>query len=82
MFENLNFHSTLDEQRFEDWLEQGRASKIRYSYLVILWDEIEKNYRPVYLEERSELERYNDSSVSVGDTFVAAYDLFTESKIK
>ncbi len=81
MFENLNFHSTLEEETFENWLEQGRLSKIRYSYLVILWDEIEKNFRPVYLIERSELAQYKDNRTSVGETFVAAYDLYTESKV-
>ena len=81
MFENLNFQSSLDEEQFEDWLEKGRASKIRYSYLVILWDEVDRSFRPVYLNERSEIGKYSDD-LSVGDTFVAAYDLYTESKIR
>ncbi|WP_425390922.1 hypothetical protein [Ekhidna sp.] len=81
MFENLNFSSSLDENEFEEWLESGRSSKIRYSYLVILWDEIDRSFHPVYLSEREELKKYTDDYSNVGDTFVAAYDLFTESKI-
>ncbi len=81
MFENLDFKNSLDEDRFENWLVEGRASKIRFNYLVILWDEIEKDYRAVYLMERSELASYNVDARHVGDVFVAAYDLYSESKI-
>ncbi|WP_420318427.1 hypothetical protein [Ekhidna sp.] len=80
MFENLNIGGSLEEDDFEDWLVQGRSSKIRYHYMVILWDETHQDFRPVYLSERSELEKYTDR-VNVGDVFIAGYDLYTESKI-
>ncbi|MEO9869565.1 hypothetical protein [Ekhidna sp.] len=80
MFENLNFPVTLDENQFDEWLIYGRESKIRYNYLVILWDEMEKDYRPVYLTERKEFEKYTDKR-NVNDVLVAGYDLFTESKV-
>ncbi len=81
MFENLNFHISLEEDRFDEWLTKGRESKIRYDYLVVLWDEMEKDYRPVYLSDRSDLEKYQDDRSNISDVFVAAYDLYTESKI-
>lgn len=82
MFENLNLGESLDEELFDHWLDSGRESKIRYSYLVILWDEVEKDFRPVYLEDREELERYvENKGVAVGDLVVGAYDLFSESKV-
>ncbi|NQZ78643.1 MAG: hypothetical protein HRT61_21390 [Ekhidna sp.] len=81
MFENLNF-KPLDEAIFEGWLDSGRSSKIRFEYLVVLWDESQKEYRPVYLHSRSEMNEYADDSSRVGDVFVAAYDLYTESKVR
>lgn len=81
MFENLHFQSSLEEDRFDEWLADGRESKIRYDYLVVLWDEIEKDYRPVYLSERSDLEKYKEDRNNISDVFVAAYDLYTESKV-
>ena len=81
MFENLHFQYSLEEERFDEWLEEGRDSKIRYGYLVVLWDEMEKDYRPIYLTERSDLEKYQDDRSNISDVFVAAYDLYTESKI-
>ena len=81
MFENLNFHASLEEDRFDSWLTKGRESKIRYDYLVVIWDEMEKDYRPIYLADRSELAKYQDDRSNISDVFVAAYDLYTESKI-
>ncbi len=81
MFENLHFSTPLNEERFDDWLVQGGESKIRYSHMIVLWDEMEKDYRPRYLTERAELTKYQDNPSMVGDVMVAAYDLYTESKI-
>ncbi|SNT26796.1 hypothetical protein SAMN05421640_3056 [Ekhidna lutea] len=81
MFENLNFDEPLDENRFDQWFDEGRESKIRFEYLVVLWDEMEKDYRPVFLAERAKLKKYVDDPANVGDVFVAAYDLYTESKV-
>lgn len=81
MFENLGFPAHLSEDLFEEWLVKGRDDKIRYSYLVILWDDLEKDYRPVYVPDREGLEKYNEMRGTVGDVLVAAYDLYSESKI-
>lgn len=82
MFDSPEYPASLDEAIFETWLEDGRASKIAYAYLLIVWDEIESRYLPVYAEARSEIEgyeRYGDSPVR--QLLVAAYDLYSESKI-
>ena len=81
MFENLGL-DPLSEDRFDEWLIAGRASKIRYAYMIVLWDESEREYRPIYLPDRNALESYDVNSAGVGDVFIAAYDLYTESKIK
>lgn len=82
MFDGSSFPKSLSESTFDEWLENGRESKIGYSFLLIVWDEMEDDYRPVYLEERvkiAEFERY-DSSRS-RESLVAAYDLYSESRI-
>lgn len=81
MFENLKFPIPLEESRFDEWLVQGRASKIRYNYMVVLWDDSEKDYRPVYLVERADLERYVNDTNNVSSVPVAGYDIYSESKI-
>lgn len=81
MFENLKFLNALEEDRFEEWMEDGRESKLSFTLLVVLWDEMEKDYRPVYLIDRSDLEKYQNDRGNISDVFVAAYDLYSESKI-
>ena len=82
MFDSPDYPQSLDEAVFDSWLETGRASKIPYAYLLIVWDELEEKYLPVFTENRSELEgfeRYGDSPVR--QLLVAAYDLYSESRI-
>lgn len=82
MFDNSNYPKTLDEALFESWLETGRASKIPFAYMLILWDEIEQQYIPVYVEKRSEIEGYEKYGASpVRQLLVAAYDLYSESRV-
>jgi len=82
MFDSPDYPQALDEALFESWLEMGREAKIPYAYLLIVWDEIESSYLPVFVENRSEIdgyERYGASPVS--RLLVAAYDLYSESKV-
>ena len=79
MFDGPDFPKSLDEETFNVWLENGRLAKIGYHYLVIVWDEYESGYRPVYLTDRGEIENYK-ASVG-GERFIAAYDLYSESRI-
>lgn len=82
MFDGSDFPKSLDEQQFEEWLEEGRESKISYQYLLIIWDAFEEKYQPVYLEERSKINSYELYGNSVSqESLVAAYDLYSESRI-
>jgi hypothetical protein len=60
-------------------LENGRLDKIGYKYLLIIWDEYESAYQPVYVANRSEIEMYKTSSGR--ERFIAAYDLYSESRM-
>ncbi|MBO3700582.1 hypothetical protein [Roseivirga sp. E12] len=77
MFDGLGFSKSLNEDTFDQWLVNGRESKINYEYMLVLWEEGEQDYCPVYLEQRSEIEAYQDGHSIV----VAAYHLFSETKI-
>ncbi len=79
MFEGLEFPKSLDEQVFNSWLEKGRESKIGYLYLLVIWDEFESQYEPVYIQERSEIDAYRNSKSR--EKLIAAYDLYSESRI-
>jgi hypothetical protein len=82
MFEGSDFPKSLDEETFNLWLENGRQSKIGYNYLLIVWDEYEAAYRPVYVEPREEIGSYQKYNESTGrESLVAAYDLYSESRI-
>jgi hypothetical protein len=82
MFEGSDFPQSLDEETFNSWLENGRESKIGYTYLLIIWDEYESSYRPVYAETREEIGTYQGYHESTGrESLVAAYDLYSESRI-
>jgi hypothetical protein len=82
MFDSPEYPQSLDESLFESWFETGRASRIPYAYLLVIWDEIEGKYLPVYVENRSDIqsyEKYGDSPAR--QLLVAAYDLFSESRV-
>lgn len=82
MFDGPDFPKSLDEEQFEEWLEEGRNSKIGYNYLLIIWDSFDEKYLPVYLEERLRISNYEKYGESVGqEALIAAYDLYSESRI-
>lgn len=82
MFDGSDFPKSLDEEVFTRWLEDGRLSKLGYNYLLIVWDEYESTYRPVYAEHRDELGEYEMYGTSPGrESLVAAYNLYSESRI-
>lgn len=82
MFDGPGFPQSLDELLFETWLEEGRMSKIGYYYLLVVWDEFEEKYLPVYIEERDKIQEYQLYGESVGqESLVAVYDLYSESRI-
>jgi len=82
MFNGPDYPQTLDESQFDEWLEKGRESKIPYAYLLIVWDELDAIYRPVYTEKRSDIQdyaRYGQSPEN--QLLVAAYDLYSEGRV-
>lgn len=79
MFEGQDYPKALDEETFNRWLEKGRLSKIGYSHLLIVWDDYESAYRPVYVSHRDEIEAYRKPGSR--ERLVAAYDLYSESRI-
>ena len=82
MFESPEYPKSLKETQLEAWFEAGRASRIPYAYLLIIWDEIEASYLPVYVENRSEIQSYEKYGHSPArQLLVAAYDLFSESRV-
>ena len=82
MFEGSDFPKSLDEELFDSWLENGRQSKLGFNYLLIIWDEFESQYQPVYVESRDELNDYAEHIKSSGrELLVAAYDLYSESRV-
>jgi hypothetical protein len=82
MFDGSDFPQSLNEEDFDLWLENGRQSKIRYNYLLIIWDAYESKYLPVYATHRDETGEYETYQTSTGrESLVAAYDLYSETRI-
>jgi hypothetical protein len=49
---------------------------------MIIWDGYESAYRPMYAAHRNEIGQYETYETSTGrESLVAAYDLYSESRI-
>lgn len=81
MFDGLGLPKSLDEGVFDLWLENGRNARIGYKYLLVIWDEYELAYQPAYTMSRDEIDQYDSSAVS-RERLIAAYDLYSESRVK
>lgn len=82
MFEGPDFPKSLNEQTFKTWLEEGRESKMSYAYMVVIWDSYDEDYKPAYLEDREKIDEYESYHGATGrESLVAAYDLFSESRV-
>lgn len=82
MFEGPEFPKPLDETVFNDWLEDGRQQMLRYNFLLIVWNELEREYLPIYVEEREKIEEYEKYPGVLGhESLVAAYALYSESRL-
>lgn len=79
MFDGPGFPKSLDEEVFNRWLEKGRLSRIGYHYLLVVWDEYESEYQPVYATHRNEVENHKASTSR--ERLIAVYDLYSESRI-
>ena len=82
MFDGPDYPKPLEEDQFDEWLEQGRESKISYHYLLIIWDSFEEKYLPFYTEDRPVIADYEQYGNAVGqESLVAVYDLYSESRV-
>ncbi len=82
MFDSSEYPKSLDEEVFDQWLETGRSSKIGYEYMIIIWNELESQYQPVYTESRAAIQSYGlYGEVVSNELLVAAYDLYSEAKL-
>lgn len=82
MFDGSAFPQSLEENVFESWLEKGRESKIGYAYLLVVWDAYDEKYLPVYKEDRESIDAFERYESSTGrESLVAAYDLYSESRV-
>jgi len=78
MFNGSEYSKVLDDEVFSQWLEKGRLSKIKYNYMLVIWDEYESEYKPVYVVHRDDIENYKTSP---GESLVVAYDIYSEARI-
>lgn len=82
MFEGPNYPQPLDESILDEWMEKGRASKIPFAYIIIIWDELETAYLPVFVEKHSEIQKYpRYGQAPDHQLLVAAYDLYSETRV-
>lgn len=82
MFDGSGYPMSLDESLFEAWLEKGRESKIGYTHMLIIWDAINEEYLPVYLEDRNKINSYEVHPYAAGsEALIAVYDLYSEARI-
>lgn len=82
MFDGADYPKSLEEDLFEEWLETGRNSKISYSFMLVVWDALEEEYQPVYLEDRSQISSFESYPYATGaEALIAVYDLYSESRI-
>lgn len=82
MFDSPEYPKSLEETLFEQWLEEGRESKMRYEYMLVVWDDLEGNYHPEYVESRAKIKKYPFWGETGGhSTIIAVYDLYSEARI-
>ncbi|MFY0606762.1 MAG: hypothetical protein JXR10_08605 [Cyclobacteriaceae bacterium] len=83
MFDGADYPKSLSEETFESWLAKGRESKIGYQFMVIVWDAFEADYVPVYVEQKSDILKYESyPESSSNESMIAAYDLYSESRVQ
>lgn len=82
MFEGPSYPDALDESIFEEWLVKGRLSKAPFAYMLVIWDELDQRYMPVYVEQRSEIQNFARYGQAPDHRLlVAAYDLYSETRV-
>jgi hypothetical protein len=70
---NSSYHpKPLDESCFTAWPERGPASKIPYEYLLVIWDDLELEYLPVYVENSAGIQGYEKYITSPAQQLLVA----------
>jgi hypothetical protein len=80
MFEHHNYPKSLPEEQFESWLEKGKSNLLGYKYLLIVWNMYEEDFQPVYLDQRDKIADYQ-TGIGAQEVLIAAYDIYSESRI-
>lgn len=84
MFDSADYPQSLSEDQFDAWLEKGRESKIRYELMLIVWDDFEKVYQPIYAANKAEAKKLNIGQwgeTVENEAVIAVYDLYSEARI-
>jgi hypothetical protein len=82
MFDGREYPKSLEVEAFEDWLAQGRGSKMRYEYMLVVWDDLEADYHAEYVENRESIRKYPMWGESASHSaIIAVYDLYSEARI-
>lgn len=82
MFDSPDYPKSLSEDQFELWMEKGRSSPLSYSFLLIVWSELDEDYYPVFAEGREVIEEFGRYGLSADNqVLVAAYDLFSQTRV-
>lgn len=79
MFGSRGFGKELDETIFEEWLEKGRNQLVGYKIMAVSWETTDEEFQHNYFFDKEQLNDFvNENSTSV---FIAAYDLYSESRL-
>lgn len=84
MFEGPEYRKSLDEDTFDQWLENGRESRMNYEFMLVIWDDMEQSYHPEYAENRQMISSKGHGhygKTNALTSIVAVYNLFSEAKI-
>ncbi|MFZ6012106.1 MAG: hypothetical protein ACOYXT_17325 [Bacteroidota bacterium] len=66
MFESPAFKRSLDEEIFNRWLADGRGRNLGYHYMLVIWDEFELAFQPVYVTNRHDICRWLSENMRDG----------------
>ncbi len=80
MFESADDGRSLSEEVFESWLDKGRSAKIGYEYLIIIWNQWDRDFQPIYKETREQVKACL-GHLDTNEELVAIYDLYSESRL-
>ncbi|MCR9249291.1 MAG: hypothetical protein NXI20_02670 [bacterium] len=78
MFETST-EKSLDESVFDQWLEDGKNRMLGEQYMLVIWNELELEFSPMYVVNKSDIN--TSLSASIHERILGAYDLYSGSRI-